>query len=154
MAIKEILKFQDKTLKRVSRKVDKLDKETKNLIRDLKDTLNNVEGIGLAAPQIGDLKRIIYIDLKNGMNPILLINPIIVCNIGKEKSREGCLSYPGYEGIVIRPRRVIVKGTNEIGKEVTYEARGLLAKAFCHEIDHLDGILYIDKAKKIYKIKE
>ncbi|OFI05580.1 peptide deformylase 1 [Clostridium acetireducens DSM 10703] len=154
MAIKEILKFQDKTLKRVSRKVDKLDKETKNLIRDLKDTLNNVEGIGLAAPQIGDLKRIIYIDLKNGMNPILLINPIIVCKIGKEKSREGCLSYPGYEGIVIRPRRVIVKGTNEIGKEVTYEARGLLAKAFCHEIDHLDGILYIDKAKKIYKIKE
>lgn len=125
-----------------------------NIAKDLKDTLNEDEGgIGLSAPQIGVLKRIILIDFKtDDFTPILLLNPKIVKKMGRSESTEGCLSYPGYEGIVIRPKRIIVTGINLEGKEVTYKADGLLSNAFCHEIDHLNGILYMEKAKKLYKL--
>ncbi|EJO5345986.1 peptide deformylase [Clostridium botulinum] len=154
MAVKEILQVGDKTLKRVSKRVECIDEEIKGIINDLKDTLYAGTGIGLAAPQIGYLKRIFIIDLRNGQEPIILINPKFLKKIGKEESQEGCLSYPGYEGIVIRPRRIIITGLNEKGEEVRYEAKGLLKDAFCHEYDHLDGIVYIDRAKKIYKIEQ
>ncbi|AVQ37258.1 peptide deformylase [Clostridium botulinum] len=154
MAVREILQVGDKTLKRVSKKVECIDDEIKDIIEDLKDTLYAGTGIGLAAPQIGYLKRIFIIDLRNGQETIILINPKFLKRIGKEESQEGCLSYPGYEGIVIRPRRVVIMGLNEKGKEVTYEATGLLKDAFCHEYDHLDGIVYIDKAKKVYKVEQ
>lgn len=156
MAIREVLKYGNKILKRVSRRVEKIDDEILNIVKDLNDTLNEDEGgIGISAPQIGILKRIILIDLKeDNFNPITLINPKIVKKIGHEKSVEGCLSYPGYEGIVIRPKKVTVIGLNLNGEEVNYNADGLLAKAFCHEVDHLDGILYVEKAKKIYKLKK
>jgi peptide deformylase len=154
MAVKEILKFGDNTLKRVSRRVENIDKEILNLVQNLKDTLNNADGIGLAAPQIGVLKRVILIDLRNDSEPILLINPKIVKKIGREEDVEGCLSYPGYEGAVVRPKKVMVTGETLEGELVEYSADGLLARAFCHEIDHLDGILYIDRAKKMYKLEE
>lgn len=154
MAIKEILKFGNQKLKKISRKVEKIDKEIMDLTQDLKDTLHSTTGIGLAAPQIGVLKRVIYIDLREGQEPIILINPSIVAKIGKEESIEGCLSYPGFEGTLIRPKKVTVQGMDIKGNKVEYIADGLLAKAFCHEIDHLDGVLYIDKARKIYKLEE
>ncbi|MBA5851885.1 peptide deformylase [Clostridium sp. cel8] len=154
MAVKEVLKYGNKILKRVSRRVEKIDDTVINIAKDLKDTLNEDEGgIGLSAPQIGVLKRIILIDFKtDDFTPILLLNPKIVKKMGRSESTEGCLSYPGYEGIVIRPKRIIVTGINLEGKEVTYKADGLLSNAFCHEIDHLNGILYMEKAKKLYKL--
>ena len=154
MAVKEILQVGNKTLQRVCKRVDCLDKDTKNLIQDLKDTLYDGDGIGLAAPQIGVLKKVFLIDLRDGSEPVILINPKITKKIGREKSIEGCLSYPGYEGIVLRPKKVVIEGKNEDGQEVTYEASGLLKNAFCHESDHLQGIVYIDKASKIYKVGE
>lgn len=154
MAVREILQFGDKTLKRVSRRVEAIDEEILSLSQDLKDTLYCTNGIGLAAPQIGVLKRVILIDLRDDSKPIILVNPKIVKKIGKEEDIEGCLSYPGYEGDVVRPKKVVVVGTELDGQDVEYTASGLLAKAFCHEIDHLDGILYTDRANKMYKIEE
>lgn len=151
MAVKDILIVPNKTLKRVSRKIDKIDENTLFLAEDLKDTLYSTTGIGLAAPQIGVLKRVIYIDLRDETDPILLINPKIIAKYGKEDSTEGCLSYPGFEGIIERPKKIVAEGLNINGEKVEYSADGLLAKAFCHEIDHLDGIVYIDRAKKMYK---
>lgn len=154
MAVKKILQFGDNILKRSSRRVEKVDEELLKLVKDLKDSLYDSTGIGLAAPQIGVLKKVIFIDLRDETKPILLINPKIIKKIGKEDSIEGCLSYPGYEGIVVRPKKVIVVGKSLNWEDVEYTAEGLLAKAFCHEIDHLSGILYTDRAKKVYKIKE
>jgi peptide deformylase len=154
MAVKEILKFGNPILKRTSRKVDSIDKDILALVQDMKDTLYSTTGIGLAAPQIGVLKRVILIDLRDGEEPIILANPAIVAKIGKEEEIEGCLSYPGYEGKVSRPKKVTVHGINLKGEKVEYTAEGLLAKAFCHEIDHLDGILYTDRAKKMYKLED
>ena len=154
MAVKEILKFGNSKLKRISKKVENIDMETINLIQDMKDTLYNTTGIGLAAPQIGELKRIILIDLRGEEEPIILINPVIVAKVGKEEDIEGCLSYPGYEGVVARPKKITVQGLNIKGEKVQYTAEALLAKAFCHEIDHLDGVLYTDRAKKIYKMEQ
>lgn len=154
MAVKEILKFPNPILKRVSKRVNTIDDEVLALVQDLKDSLYSTTGIGLAAPQIGVLKRVILIDLGEGDEAIILINPVIVAKIGKEESIEGCLSYPGYEGNLIRPKKITVHGMNVAGKKVEYVADGLLAKAFCHEIDHLDGMLYMDRAKKIYKLDE
>lgn len=154
MAVKEIIMFGNPKLKRVSKRIVKIDEEVVSLVKDLKDSLYSTTGIGLAAPQIGVLKRAIIIDLREGEEPIILINPAIAAKVGKEESIEGCLSYPGYEGKVIRPKKVTVKGVDINGKKVEYTAEGLLAKAFCHEIDHLDGILYTDRAKKVYRLEE
>lgn len=154
MGVKVILKLGNKTLSKVSRKIERIDKEVVNLVKDLKDTLYATPGIGLAAPQIGVLKRVILVDLRNGGSPIVVINPKIQTKAGRIKGAEGCLSYPDYEGVVVRPRRVTVKGLNLSGTEVEILADGLLARALCHEIDHLDGILYMDKSSKIYKIEE
>jgi peptide deformylase len=154
MSVKEILRFGNQKLKRKSRKVEKIDGEVIDLIQNLKDTLNSTTGIGLAAPQIGVLKRVIYIDLKEGKGPIAIINPSIVAKVGKEDGVEGCLSYPGFEGKLIRPKKVTVQGMDIKGNKVEHVADGLLARAFCHEIDHLNGVLYIDKARKVYKLEE
>jgi peptide deformylase len=154
MSVKEILRFGNQKLKRKSRKVEKIDGEVIDLIQNLKDTLNSTTGIGLAAPQIGVLKRVIYIDIKEGKGPIALINPSIVAKVGKEDGVEGCLSYPGFEGKLIRPKKVTVQGMDIKGYKVEHVADGLLARAFCHEIDHLNGVLYIDKARKVYKLEE
>jgi peptide deformylase len=151
MAVKEIVKLGHPALKAKSAVVIKIDKEILMLIKDLKDTLYNTTGIGLAAPQIAVNKRVIFIDLRNDTEPILLINPRISRKFGIRESEEGCLSYPGFYGILERPKKVIVKGLNENGEEVKYIADELLCIAFCHEIDHLNGIMYTDRAYEINK---
>src|SRR3712207_6671948 len=152
MAIKNIVTVENKLLRRKSKRIDRIDDEVLELIQDLKDTLYSDDGVGLAAPQIGILKRAFIIDLRDGNGPLILLNPKILKKIGKYEDGEGCLSYPGYEGIVVRPRKVVVSGMNQKGENVQYEATGLMARAICHETDHLDGILYMDLAKKMYKI--
>lgn len=154
MAVKKILTDVNGILRRKSRRIVNISAEDKELIKDLKDTLYAGAGVGLAAPQIGVLKRVFMVDLRDGSEPLILINPKIVKKIGKHEDIEGCLSYPGYEGIVVRPRKIIVSGQNEKGKIIRIEASGLLARAICHETDHLDGILYMDNAKSVYKIEE
>lgn len=154
MAVKKILVNENKKLRKSSKKVLKVDNEIFQLIQDLKDTLKATgNGVGLAAPQIGVLKRVIYIDLRRGQEPIVLINPKITFKTGRQECIEGCLSCPGYEGKVIRPKKITVTSLNLKGEEVEYKVSGFLANVFCHEIDHLDGILYIDRAKKVYKLK-
>jgi peptide deformylase len=149
------LQFGDKRLNTVCQQINKIDGKILNLIDDMMDTLYEANGIGLAAPQIGVLKRIILIDLgEEDGEPIIIINPKITAKSGNEKDYEGCLSYVGYEGEVYRPTSVTVKGINIKGKTVTYEAEGLLARAFCHEIDHLDGILYMSRAEEMQELAE
>jgi len=153
MAVRKILQYGDKRLNTICEKVEKIDKRILNLIDDMMDTLYEGNGIGLAAPQIGVLKRVILIDLgEEEEDPIIIINPKITAQSGNEKDNEGCLSYLGYEGEVFRPTNVTVEGINIKGKPVTYEAEGLLARAFCHEIDHLDGILYMSRAETMYEL--
>lgn len=150
MAVKEIVKLGHPALKRVSEEVKVIDDEIKGIIKDLKDTFYNTDGIGLAAPQIGVNKRIILVDLRNDMEPILLINPVIKRRFGIQESEEGCLSYPGYYGFLDRPKFITVKGINESGEEVKYKATELLCRAFCHEVDHLNGIMFCDNARDLY----
>lgn len=154
MAVKEILQYGDKRLNVICDPIKELNSEVFDIINDLKDTLYSGTGIGLAAPQIGILKRVILIDLGIGGEPIILINPEIVESSGNECDYEGCLSYIGFEGEVTRPSNVVVEGINENGIKVRYNAKGLLARAFCHEIDHLDGILYMSKAESMYELVE
>jgi len=155
MAVRKILQYGDKRLNSICDKVEKVDRKILDLIDDMMDTLYEGNGIGLAAPQIGVLKRVILIDLgEEEGEPIIVINPKITAQSGNEKDYEGCLSYLGYEGEVFRPTNVTVEGINSKGKPVTYKAEGLLARAFCHEIDHLDGIMYIDRAEEMYELVE
>ncbi|SHE52046.1 peptide deformylase [Clostridium fallax] len=152
MAIREIVQLGAKCLKNISEPITEIDDNIKKLIKDLKDTLYSVDGVGLAAPQIGVNKRVVFIDLRDGSEPIVLINPVITYKEGKEEGYEGCLSYLGYEGIVERPKKVKLETLNEKGEKVLYEAEGLLARCFCHEVDHLEGIMYVDKAIEMYEL--
>ena len=155
MAVRKILQYGDMRLNTVCEEVKKIDGKILDLVDDMMDTLYEGNGIGLAAPQIGVLKRVILIDLgEEDGEPIIVINPKIVKQSGEEKDIEGCLSYVGYEGEVTRPTDITVQGMNMRGKPVTHKASGLLARAFCHEIDHLDGILYMSKAKEVVKQTE
>ena len=115
---------------------------TKILIGDMLDTMYEAMGVGLAAPQVGVLKRIVVIDVGEG--PIILINPEILETSGEQTGEEGCLSVPGKSGVVTRPDYVKVKALNEDMEEIELEGEGLLARAFCHEIDHLDGHMYVE----------
>jgi len=155
MAVRKILQYGDKRLNTICEKVDKIDRKILNLVDDMMDTLYEGTGIGLAAPQIGILKRVVLIDLgSEEEEPIIIINPKITAQSGNEKDFEGCLSYLGFEGEVFRPTNVTVEGINIKGKPVKYEAEGLLARAFCHEIDHLDGVLYMSRAEEMYELTE
>lgn len=146
MAIRNIRKIGDSILTKVSKKVDKVDKRLQELIDDMLDTMYAAEGVGLAAPQIGVLKRVIVIDVsEEGNSPIVLINPEIIETEGCQVGDEGCLSVPGKVGTVERPNYVKVKAYDRDMKVFTLEGTELLARAICHEIDHLNGILYVDK---------
>ncbi|MCJ7688340.1 MAG: peptide deformylase [Clostridiaceae bacterium] len=131
-------------MRKKSRIVDEISPRILLLIKDMKETMYNSKGIGLAAPQVGILKRIAVIDVGDG--PIVIINPEILEMIGSQIDSEGCLSIPGKQENVERPLNVTVKALDEEGKEIVIRGEGLLARALCHEIDHLDGILFIDKA--------
>lgn len=150
MAVREILLKGHEGLKIKSEEVSCIDTEIKDLVKDMFDTLYSTNGIGLAAPQIGVNKRVIIIDIKDGNDAYVLINPVITSKKGIIDSEEVCLSYPDYYGYVERPKKVDVTGLSISGEVKTYSAEGLLCRAFCHEIDHLDGILYTDKAYRIY----
>ena len=132
----------DPVLTKISRPVDKMTPRIQDLITDMLDTMYEAMGVGLAAPQVGILKRIVVIDVGDG--PIILINPEIIEKSGEQTGDEGCLSVPGMSGQVTRPDHVKVKALNEDMEEVVYEGEGLLARAFCHELDHLDGHMYTE----------
>ena len=144
MSVRKITEYKkDAVLRKKSNYVKKVNREIIDLIRDMADTMYHANGVGLAAPQVGISKRVITIDIGSGL--ISLINPEIMEQKGDQTDIEGCLSIPGIVGQVIRPNWVRVRGLNEKGEQVELEGTGLLARAFCHEIDHLDGILFIDK---------
>lgn len=154
MALRNVLTVdkENDSLRKKSRVVEKIDEKILTIIEDMKDTLYEQNGVGLAAPQIGILKRIIIIDIGEG--PIILLNPVIVYQKGEQEEAEGCLSVPGVWGTVKRPEKVIVRGMNPEGETIEVEGEGLLAIAFCHEIDHLDGVLYTDKVIEYIDPKE
>ena len=140
MAIRSIVKVGDPVLSKKCRAVDKIDDRIITLLDDMIDTLYDSGGVGLAAPQVGVLKRITVIDIGDGL--IELINPEIVSQEGVQNDLEGCLSLPGKWGYVERPNKVTVRGMDTNGDLYEYTGEGLLARAFCHELEHLDGILF------------
>ena len=145
MAIREIRIAGDEILTKQCKAVPKMTLRTQILIGDILDTMYEKMGVGLAAPQVGILKRIVVIDVGEG--PIIMINPEIIETSGEQTGEEGCLSLPGKCGIVTRPDHVKVHFQNEKMEEVEMEGEGLLARAFCHEIDHLNGEMYMDKTE-------
>lgn len=152
MAVLEIKKYPDEVLKKKAFTVEDIDSDLQRLIDDMIETMYAAPGIGLAAPQVGVLKRLIVIDVstKDEKYPlIVLINPEIVEADGFIDSEEGCLSIPGYTSTIKRAERVVVKGLDRNGKLVQIEGTGLLARALQHEIDHLEGILFIDRLSSI-----
>ncbi len=142
MAVREIRVQGDDVLAKVCKEVKALTPRTLVLIEDMLDTMYEAQGVGLAAPQVGILKRIVVIDVGEG--PMVLINPEILETSGEQTGDEGCLSVPGLAGQVTRPNYVKVRALDKNMEEVIYEGEGLLARAFCHEIDHLDGHLYVE----------
>ncbi len=145
MAIRVIREIGDDILEKQCKEVPKMTLRTKILIGDMLETMYESNGVGLAAPQVGVLKRIVVIDVGEG--PIILINPQIIESSGEQTGEEGCLSVPGKFGIVTRPDRVKVRAFDENMNEFEMEGEGLLARAFCHELDHLDGKLYVGLAE-------
>jgi peptide deformylase len=145
-----IRKNGDPVLRMKSDEVGKIDEEIEELVENMFETMYSANGVGLAAPQVGISKRMIVVD--TGDLPIALINPVILERSGEDTSVEGCLSVPGVQGEVTRAERVCVKGMTLDGKEHEFCAEGLLARAFQHEIDHLDGILFIDKAERTIRV--
>lgn len=149
MAIRNIRTIGDEVLRKKCKEVKQITPRDIILIEDMKETMYKAQGVGLAAPQVGILKRIIVVDVGEG--PTCLVNPEIISSSGSCVDLEGCLSVPGNQGEVERPEKITVRGLNENGEEVTIEAEDFFARAFCHEIDHLDGILYLDKAIHMYE---
>ena len=148
MAKLKIVKIGDDTLRKSCRPVDKITPRILTLLDDMVDTMRAAEGVGLAAPQVGILKRIVVIETEPG-KVIELINPKIIAFSGEQTGEEGCLSVPGRSGIVTRPMHVTVRALNRHGEVVDITGSELLARAFCHELDHLDGKLYIDRASEM-----
>lgn len=143
MALRNIRVDEDSILRKKSREVEEINERILTLIKDMKETMYEADGVGLAAPQVGILKRLVIIDVGEG--PITLINPEIIEKEGSQTDYEGCLSLPGKQGKVTRPYKITAKALNEKGEKIEIKGEGLLARAICHEIDHLDGILFIDK---------
>ena len=154
MAVKKIVQIGETCLREVCDPILDI-KDAKSIIKDLKYTLATVDGIGLAAPQIGITKRVIYINFGDGENEYVLINPKIL-GVSKEtyEDYEGCLSYVMHEGLVKRPVAVKIEALDENGEKRVYEAQELLARCFMHEIDHLEGIMYVDRATEMYELVE
>ncbi|MTI79801.1 MAG: peptide deformylase [Firmicutes bacterium] len=149
MAVYEVVKNGDPVLREKAKQVPKITPNVKKLLDNMRETMYINKGVGLAAPQVGVSKRIIVVDVGEGLFEV--INPEIVESQGVETDMEGCLSIPGAVGDVPRAASVVVKGLNRDGQEVSINARGFLARAFQHEIDHLDGVLFIDKAENVRK---
>ncbi|MBQ2744688.1 MAG: peptide deformylase [Lachnospiraceae bacterium] len=149
MALRNIRNMGDECLTKVCKEVTEVNKRTEALIEDMLDTMYEANGVGLAAPQVGILKRIVVIDIGEG--PIVMINPVILETSGEQTGDEGCLSVPGKAGTVTRPNYVKAKAFNENMEEYIIEGEELLARAICHECDHLDGHLYVEKVEGALK---
>ena len=151
MALRQLRYEGDEILRKKCKKVEEVDDHIRMILDDMLDTLHNTEdGAAIAAPQIGILKRLVVIDMGSGI--IKLVKPEIIEEKGIQECVEGCLSIPNKYGNTIRPKKVTIKALNENGEEIILTGRGEMAKCFCHEIDHLDGILFIDKVTKWLKM--
>jgi len=149
MATRTILEGDNPRLRKKSKPVKHINQHILDLLDDMAQTLYDARGVGLAAPQVGALRRVVVIDVGEGL--LELINPEIISEEGQQRTEEGCLSIPDVEGFVVRPEKVKVRALDRDGEMKEYEGEGLLAKAFCHEIDHLDGILFTDKmVERVY----
>jgi peptide deformylase len=146
MALRDIVKEPDARLKKVCRPVKEITPHILTLLDDMAETMNFAEGVGLAAPQVGVLRRIVVIDVGEGL--IELINPEIIAFSGEQTGPEACLSCGDRRGIVTRPGKVTVRALDRYGKMQEYTGEGLLARAFCHELDHLDGVLFLDRMSR------
>ena len=144
MALRNLRYEGDEILRKKSREVPLVDDRIRMLMEDMVETMYKYDGVGLAAPQVGILKRVIVIDVEDG-KVYKMANPNIINESGEQSAQEGCLSVPEKKGIVSRPMKVIVEYTDENNETVKLEAEGLLARAICHEIDHLNGVLFIDR---------
>ena len=144
MAIRQIREYGDEILRKKSREVEVVDDKIRELMEDMIETMHKYNGVGLAAPQVGILKRVIVIDLYDGNEPLRLVNPKLIKTKGKQEVEEGCLSFPNQYAKMIRPEEIVAEALNEKGEKIKIKAKGLLAQAICHEIEHLDGILFID----------
>ena len=145
MAIRNIRESGDEVLKKKSKEIEKIDEKLQELIDDMIETMHAANGVGLAAVQVGVLKRVVVIDLYDDNGPIVMINPKIIKQKGEQIVEEGCLSFPNQFGKVSRPMEVTAVALDRDGKEIKIVAKELLAQAICHELDHLDGELFIDK---------
>ena len=143
--VRKILELGDEALRKTCKPMPKFDLRLWLLLRDMADTMYKAEGVGLAAPQVGILRRVVVIDVGDDHGLIELVNPQIIATEGEQAGSEGCLSVPGRRGYVVRPNKVTVRAQDRKGKWFEITGEGLLARALCHEIDHLDGIIYVDK---------
>lgn len=152
MALRNILTEEDPTLHKVSREVTKFDDRLHELIDDMIETLHSANGVGLAAPQVGVLRRVVVVDA--GDEVLELVNPEIVSQSGEQTGMEGCLSVPGKYGIVTRPNEVTVRAQDRDGNWYEVDGEELMARAFCHELEHLDGHLYTEKVERFLTQEE
>ncbi len=150
MALRNIRTEGDPVLAKVCRPVTEMNDHYREVLDDLAETMRSADGVGLAAPQVGILRRMVVVELDGVLYE--LVNPEIVRKEGVQYGSEGCLSVPGYVGDVERPMKVTVKALNRYGEPVEYTGEGLLARAFCHELDHLDGVLYTSKAHDLHEL--
>ena len=145
MAIRKLRYEGDEILKKKSREVEQIDDRMQELIDDMIETMHKYNGVGLAAVQVGILKKLLVIDLYDDTGVIVMINPIIIKEKGEQEVDEGCLSFPNKFAKVIRPKEVVAEYTNREGKRMKIKAKDLLAQAICHEVDHLNGEVFVDK---------
>ena len=146
MAIRKIIELGDEKLRKTCKPVEKFDMRLRILLKDMADTMYKANGVGLAAPQVGILRRVVVVDIGEGL--IEMINPEIIHTEGEQEGPEGCLSVPGRSGVVVRPNIVTVRAQDRDGEFFEITGEELLARAFCHEIDHLDGVIYVDKMER------
>lgn len=144
MAVRIVREEGDEILRKKSREVEVVDDRIRELLEDMVDTMHQYNGVGLSAVQVGILKRLVVIDLYDDKGPIKLVNPVIIKTKGEQEVEEGCLSFPNQYAKIIRPAEVVAEALDENGKKIKIKAKGLLAQAICHELDHLDGILFVD----------
>lgn len=155
MALRQIREEHDPVLRKISKEVREVTPRIRDLIGDMKDTMYHANGVGLAAPQVGILKRVIVVDINmEEKDPHVFINPVITKTEGTCNGTEGCLSVPGLFGYVDRPERITVEYLDENGEAKTLEAEDFFARAICHEVDHLNGILFIDKPEFTEALEE
>lgn len=150
MAIRNVVQVGDEVLRQRCAEVETFDEKLWLLLDDMKDTVKKEEGAGLAAPQVGVLRRVVVVDVPEGY--FEFINPVILSQKGEQSGWEGCLSVKGKSGIVSRPMKVKLSYQDRNGEKYLLQAKGFFARAICHELDHLDGVLYIDKATNIEKV--